>query len=126
MGCGSTHSRGKAVTPVCGWVGSRHVHNKDWAGAQRVAEGYDPESVSEVLVEQARFCFQQNDFQKSEALLLRAQRPELAVQLYKVGQNLLSSRSQVTDWMPFTWFFWVGIGRRNVERRHPDLQGVPG
>ncbi|XP_003971457.2 intraflagellar transport protein 172 homolog [Takifugu rubripes] len=60
-----------------------HVHNKDWAGAQRVAEGYDPESVCDVLVEQAKFCFQQNELQKSEALLLRAQRPELAVQFYK-------------------------------------------
>lgn len=68
---------------VC--VCPRHVHNKDWAGAQRVAEGYDPESVSDVLVEQAKFCFQQNELQKSEALLLRAQRPELAVQFYKVS-----------------------------------------
>uniref|UniRef100_H3CIP1 Intraflagellar transport protein 172 homolog n=2 Tax=Tetraodon nigroviridis TaxID=99883 RepID=H3CIP1_TETNG len=60
-----------------------HVHNKDWAGAQRVAEGYDPESVCDVLVEQAKFCFKRNELQKSEALLLRAQRPELAVQFYK-------------------------------------------
>uniref|UniRef100_A0A3Q1FCG1 Intraflagellar transport 172 n=1 Tax=Acanthochromis polyacanthus TaxID=80966 RepID=A0A3Q1FCG1_9TELE len=60
-----------------------YVHNKDWASAQRVAEGHDPESVSEVLVGQAKFCFEQKDFQKSEAFLLRAQRPELAVKYYK-------------------------------------------
>ncbi|KAM6915750.1 intraflagellar transport protein 172 homolog [Xenentodon cancila] len=60
-----------------------YVHNKDWANAQRVAEGHDPESVSEVLVGQAKFCFEQKEFQKSEAFLLRAQRPELAVKLYK-------------------------------------------
>ncbi|XP_028253563.1 intraflagellar transport protein 172 homolog [Parambassis ranga] len=60
-----------------------YVHNKDWANAQRVAEGHDPESVSEVLVGQAKFCFEQKDFQKAEAFLLRAQRPELAVQCYK-------------------------------------------
>ncbi|XP_008279843.1 intraflagellar transport protein 172 homolog [Stegastes partitus] len=60
-----------------------YVHNKDWANAQRVAEGHDPESVSEVLVGQAKFCFEQKDFQKSEAFLLRAQRPELAVKYYK-------------------------------------------
>lgn len=70
---------------MCVCVCFRHVHNKDWAGAQRVAEGYDPESVCDVLVEQAKFCFQQNELQKSEALLLRAQRPELAVQFYKVS-----------------------------------------
>uniref|UniRef100_A0A7N8X0V8 Intraflagellar transport 172 n=1 Tax=Mastacembelus armatus TaxID=205130 RepID=A0A7N8X0V8_9TELE len=62
---------------------SRYVHNKDWANAQRVAEGHDPESVSEVLVGQAKFCFEQKDFQKAEAFLLRAQRPELAVKHYK-------------------------------------------
>lgn len=62
----------------------RYVHNKDWANAQRVAEGHDPESVSEVLVNQAKFCFEQKDFQKAEAFLLRAQRPELAVKYYKV------------------------------------------
>ncbi|XP_026197771.1 intraflagellar transport protein 172 homolog [Anabas testudineus] len=60
-----------------------YVHNKDWANAQRVAEGHDPESVSEVLVGQAKFCFEQKDFQKAEAFLLRAQRPELAVKYYK-------------------------------------------
>lgn len=69
-------------------VGSRHVHNKDWAGAQRVAEGYDPESVCEVLVEQAKFCFSQKELQKGEALLLRAQRPEVAVHFYKVGATV--------------------------------------
>ncbi|XP_040920859.1 intraflagellar transport protein 172 homolog [Toxotes jaculatrix] len=60
-----------------------YVHNKDWASAQRVAEGHDPECVSEVLAGQAKFCFEQKDFQKAEAFLLRAQRPELAVKYYK-------------------------------------------
>lgn len=66
---------------------SRYIHNKDWAGAQRVAEGHDPESVAEVLVNQAEFCFEQRDFQKAEAFLLRAQRPELAVKYYKVNMS---------------------------------------
>uniref|UniRef100_A0A3P9PZB4 Intraflagellar transport 172 n=1 Tax=Poecilia reticulata TaxID=8081 RepID=A0A3P9PZB4_POERE len=60
-----------------------YVHNKDWADAQRVAESYDPDSVSEVLVSQARFCFEEKDFLKAEAFLLRAQRPELTVKFYK-------------------------------------------
>uniref|UniRef100_A0A3Q3IYM6 Intraflagellar transport protein 172 homolog n=1 Tax=Monopterus albus TaxID=43700 RepID=A0A3Q3IYM6_MONAL len=60
-----------------------YVHNKDWANAQRVAEGHDPESVAEVLVGQATFCFEEKDFQKAEAFLLRAQRPDLAVKYYK-------------------------------------------
>jgi hypothetical protein len=49
-----------------------------------VAEANDPDSVSDVLVGQAKFCFEQKDFQKAEAFLLRAQRPELAIKYYKV------------------------------------------
>ncbi|XP_030200601.1 intraflagellar transport protein 172 homolog [Gadus morhua] len=60
-----------------------YEHNQDWAGAQRVAECHDPDSVGEVLVGQAKSCFDQKDFQKAEAFLLRAQRPQLAVQYYK-------------------------------------------
>lgn len=73
----------------------RYVHNKDWANAQRVAEGHDPESVSEVLVNQAKFCFEQKDFQKAEAFLLRAQRPELAVKYYKVRAKLAPENSKI-------------------------------
>ncbi|KAL6096181.1 ift172 [Pungitius sinensis] len=60
-----------------------YIHNKDWASAQRVAEGHDPDTVPEILVSQAKFCFEQKDFLKAEAFLLRAQRPELAVKYYK-------------------------------------------
>ncbi|XP_040282805.1 intraflagellar transport protein 172 homolog [Bufo bufo] len=60
-----------------------YVHNQDWDAAQRVSELYDPDSVGDVLAGQARFAFEQKDFQKAEAFLLRAQRPELAVKHYK-------------------------------------------
>ncbi|XP_069461553.1 intraflagellar transport protein 172 homolog isoform X2 [Ambystoma mexicanum] len=60
-----------------------YVHNQDWDAAQRVAEAHDSESVADVLVGQARFSFDQKEFQKAEAFLLRAQRPELAVKYYK-------------------------------------------
>ncbi|XP_061785815.1 intraflagellar transport protein 172 homolog [Nerophis lumbriciformis] len=60
-----------------------YAHNKDWAAAQRVAESHDPESIPEVLVGHAKFCFEQKDYQKAEALLLRAERSDLAVKYYK-------------------------------------------
>ncbi|XP_071962115.1 intraflagellar transport protein 172 homolog [Antedon mediterranea] len=60
-----------------------YVHSQDWDAAQRVAEKHDPDSVADVLVGQARFAFEQKDFQKAESFLLRAQRPELAVKYYK-------------------------------------------
>lgn len=68
----------------CVYFYCRHVHNKDWSNAQRVAEAHDPESVADILVSQAKFCFDQKEFQKAEAFLLRAQRPELAIKYYKV------------------------------------------
>ncbi|CAL1585627.1 unnamed protein product [Knipowitschia caucasica] len=60
-----------------------YIHTKDWPSAQRVAEAYDPLSVNEVLESEATECFAQRDFSRAETLLLRAQRPELTVQLYK-------------------------------------------
>uniref|UniRef100_F7BYN0 Intraflagellar transport protein 172 homolog n=1 Tax=Macaca mulatta TaxID=9544 RepID=F7BYN0_MACMU len=59
------------------------VHNQDWEAAQRVAEAHDPDSVAEVLVGQARGALEEKDFQKAEGLLLRAQRPGLALNYYK-------------------------------------------
>lgn len=50
-----------------------------------MAEAHDPNSVTEVLVGQARGALEEKDFQKAEALLLRAQRPGLALSYYKVG-----------------------------------------
>lgn len=61
------------------------VHNQNWDAAQRVAEAHDPDSVADVLVGQARFAFEHREFQKAEAFLLRAQRPELAIKYYKVS-----------------------------------------
>ena len=64
------------------------MHSQDWDSAQRVAEEYDPDSVADVLVGQARFAFEEKDFQKAEAFLLRAQRPELAIKYYKVNSEV--------------------------------------
>ena len=95
---------------VCVCVGcSRYVHNKDWASAQRVAEGHDPESVSEVLVGQAKFCFEQKDFQKSEAFLLRAQRPELAVKFYKVSPNPVFLHLTHYSWLYFQIINYLSV-----------------
>lgn len=50
-----------------------------------MAEAHDPDSVAEVLLRQAREALEEKDFQKAEGLLLRAQRPGLALNYYKVG-----------------------------------------
>ncbi|KAF7235879.1 hypothetical protein EYD10_17309 [Varanus komodoensis] len=60
-----------------------YAHAQNWAAAQRVAEAHDPDSVVIVLVGQADAAFKQKEFPKAEALLLRAQRLDLAVKRYK-------------------------------------------
>lgn len=60
-----------------------YVHCQDWDSAQRIAEQWDPSSVSDVLVGQARVAFENKEYSKAETFLLRAERPELAVKFYK-------------------------------------------
>ncbi|KAJ3290304.1 hypothetical protein HK104_006864 [Borealophlyctis nickersoniae] len=60
-----------------------YIHNEDWDAALSVAETYEPQSVGEVLIGQAKVSFDRKDYTKSESLLLRAQRPDLAIKFYK-------------------------------------------
>ncbi|ELV13731.1 Intraflagellar transport protein 172 like protein [Tupaia chinensis] len=76
------------------------VHNQDWEAAQRVAEAHDPDSVAEVLVGQARVALEEKDFQKAEALLLRAQRPGLALNYYKEAGLWSDALRICKDYMP--------------------------
>ncbi|KAF5402479.1 Intraflagellar transport protein [Paragonimus heterotremus] len=60
-----------------------YVHNQDWDAAARVAAEHDPDSVNDVLLGQARLAFGDKEFARAEALLLRAQRPDMAVRAYR-------------------------------------------
>ncbi|CAH8497562.1 unnamed protein product [Dicrocoelium dendriticum] len=81
-----------------------YVHNQDWDSAARVAAEHDPESVNDVLLGQARLAFGDKEFARAEALLLRAQRPDMAVRAYRecgmweealrVAETYLPSRVQ--------------------------------
>ncbi|XP_076872854.1 intraflagellar transport protein 172 homolog [Brachyhypopomus gauderio] len=77
-----------------------YVHIQDWSGAQRVAEAHDPDSVADVLVGQAKLCFEQKDFQKAEAFLLRAQRPELAIKYYRDSEMWSDAIRICKDYLP--------------------------
>ena len=60
-----------------------YVHHQDWVSALAIAEKYDPQSINEVLIGQAKVAFDNKDFTKGEGLVLRAQRPEVAITYYK-------------------------------------------
>jgi Flp pilus assembly protein TadD len=51
--------------------------------AQRIAQANDKALLNDVLIGQAKQAFDNNDFPKAESFLLQAQRPDLAVKLYK-------------------------------------------
>ena len=70
-----------------------YVHNQDWDSAQRVAEEHDSNSVSDVLVGQAKVAFEAKDLAKFESLLLRTQGPELAI---LAGQELVQIGSSTS------------------------------
>ncbi|XP_039285389.1 intraflagellar transport protein 172 homolog [Nilaparvata lugens] len=60
-----------------------YIHNQDWENAERVAEQHDEQSMSLVLLGQAKEEFSNKNFAKFESLLLRAHRPELIIKHYQ-------------------------------------------
>lgn len=83
-----------------------YVHNQDWDSAQRVAEENDPDSVTDVLVGQARVAFDKKEFQKAETFLLRAQRPELAARYYKEAAMWTDALRVVKEYLPHRLEQW--------------------
>ena len=62
------------------------INRGDWLAAEKLAEAYDPEAMSDILVSRAQNALRAGDFTQFETLLLRAQKPQLLLQGYKVCQ----------------------------------------
>ncbi|KAK7085982.1 hypothetical protein SK128_023173 [Halocaridina rubra] len=77
-----------------------YVHAQDWESAQRVAEAHDPDSVGDVLVGQAKVAFNERDYPRAESLLLRAQRPELAVKFYRDSNQWSEALRVCREYLP--------------------------
>ena len=97
-----------------------YVHQQAWDDAQRVAELHCPESVADVLIGQvhmyrfglivyidvtlsplqARAAFEQKNYQKAEAHLLRADRPDLVAKFYKVSYRHSDSTNPLSRHLP--------------------------
>ena len=60
-----------------------YVHQQDWLNALRVAESYDPATVPDVLIAQARAKTDGGDHAAAEELYLSASRPDLALTMYQ-------------------------------------------
>ena len=60
-----------------------YVHQQDWANAIRVAEAFDPVSIPDVYIAQAKAKSEAGDMRAAEELYLSASRPELALAMYQ-------------------------------------------
>jgi intraflagellar transport protein 172 len=60
-----------------------YVHTSDYKSALRIAYQLMPEAVTEILVQQANDAAEAKNYGEFEALMIRAERPELIVQHYK-------------------------------------------
>ena len=77
-----------------------YVHTHQWENAQRVAETHDPASLNDVLIGQAKFCFEEKNFQQGEGFLLRAQRPDLIVSIYLEGEQWQDAMRVAREYVP--------------------------
>lgn len=59
-----------------------YVHQTDWTSAMRVAEKYDPTSISDVLVAQGRNAVENGDLGRAEGFFVDAKKPEMAMRAY--------------------------------------------
>ncbi|XP_018787824.1 PREDICTED: intraflagellar transport protein 172 homolog [Bactrocera latifrons] len=60
-----------------------YTHAGDWKAALNVAESHLPEAVNEILIGQASAALDTRNYPDYEALLLRAQRPDMIIDHYK-------------------------------------------
>jgi intraflagellar transport protein 172 len=63
-----------------------YVHEQDWPNALRVAENFDPVSVSDVYIAHARVLSDKGHLKQAEELYISAARPELALAMYQEAE----------------------------------------
>lgn len=61
-----------------------YIHTRDWDAAEYVAQNHCQEGLVQVLVAKASEAAEAGDFATAESLLLRAHKPEIIIDHYKV------------------------------------------
>ena len=64
-----------------------YINVRDWPNAARIAEAHDAELMQEIYIAQAKAAWEQNDLSQAESFLVRAQRPDASIKLYKVSPS---------------------------------------
>jgi intraflagellar transport protein 172 len=73
-----------------------YVHQQDWLNAMRVAEAFDPASITDIMEAQARIAIQNKDYARAETCFIAAKKPEEAIKMYK-ELNMWSDVMRVTS-----------------------------
>ena len=108
-----------------------YVHAKDWPAAERVAAMSDDQnSLQDILIGQASQAFIAKEYQKAEAFLLRAERPEIAVDLYKeagkIGDALRVAKEYAPSLVPDLQREFVESGGEPSQTRSERHAPEPG
>lgn len=61
-----------------------YIHTRDWEAAEDVAQSIDQDAVTQVLIARADEAAEAQDYSLAETLLLRAHKPEMIIEHYKV------------------------------------------
>jgi len=67
-----------------------YVKIKDWTAALSIAEEFSPTALPDVLTKHAKACAAMQKYEEAEELYLKANRPDLAVEMYQVSVECLT------------------------------------
>lgn len=67
-----------------------YIHNRDWEAAEDVAQSINQEAVTHVLIARANEAAETQDYSLAESLLLRAHKPEMIIEHYKVSNKYIN------------------------------------
>ena len=73
-----------------------YTHQQMWSDSMRVAEQFDPSSVSDVYAAQGKAEAERNDFKKAEDLFIAASKPELALNMY-MENNMFDDGTRIAQ-----------------------------
>ena len=78
-----------------------YIQQQDWNGAVVVANDFDPSSLPDIYVANARFLSERKDFAQAEALCLQAKMPEAAIKIYKESGQWEEALRVAETYVPF-------------------------
>lgn len=64
-----------------------YIHARDWEAAEEVAQTVGPDIEAQVLIARASEAADNQDYAFAESLLLRAHKPDVIIEHYKVDNN---------------------------------------